>query len=166
MTALVDTGVFFAFYSLRDEHHLDSLALVVHLLENKWGRGYVTAHILDETLTLLKYRVSWEAARAFIEAFVESGAVGVLLLDEEAEREALTLFRRHADRKGFSYTDATTVVALRRFRLGFLLTFDTRSFSGLAGRIVGPGYWGSLPEEERRRLLELAGRHGRERRRG
>jgi predicted nucleic acid-binding protein len=42
MTALVDTGVFFAFYSLRDERHLDSLALVVHLLENKWGRGYAT----------------------------------------------------------------------------------------------------------------------------
>jgi predicted nucleic acid-binding protein len=128
--------------------------------------GGGTRRILDETLTLLKYRVSWEAARAFIEAFVESGAVGVLLLDEEAEREALTLFKEYADRRGFSYTDATTVVALRRFRLGFLLTFDARSFSGLARRIVGPGYWGSLPEEERRRLLELAGRHARERRRG
>jgi predicted nucleic acid-binding protein len=122
--------------------------------------------MLDEALALLKYRVSWEAARAFIEAFVKSGAVGVLPLDEEAEREALTLFREHADRKGFSYTDSTTVVALRRFRLGFLLTFDARSFSGLARRIVGPGYWGSLPEEERRRLLELAGRYARERRRG
>ena len=94
---------------------------------------------------------------------MESGAVGVLLLDEEAEREALTLFRERADRRGFSYTDATTVVALRRFRLGFLLTFDARSFSDLASRIVGPSYWGSLPEEEGRRLLELAGRYARER---
>lgn len=71
MAVIVDTGVFFGFYSLRDKHHLDSIALIVHLVEGRWGRGYITNHILDETLNILKYKVSVEVANAFIEAFID-----------------------------------------------------------------------------------------------
>ena len=50
------------------------------------------------------------------------------------------------ERKGFSYADAATVVAIRKFKLEYLLTFDARSFSGFVRRLVGPGYWSSLSE--------------------
>lgn len=156
MTALIDTGIFFAFYSLRDEHHLDSLALIVHLLEDKWGQGYVTNHILDETLTILKYRVSEETAKAFIESVIDTGAVKVLYLEEELEKQALTLFKENIRRKGFSYTDATTILAMKQYKLGFLLSFDQRTFQGLVPKIIGPNYWASLPEEERDKILKLA----------
>jgi len=159
MTAFVDTGVFFAFYSLRDKRHLDSLALVTNLLENRWGQGYVTNHILDETLTLLKYRISGGAAKAFIESVIGSGAIKVLFLNDDAEHEALILFKEYADRIGFSYTDAITVIAMKRYNIDFLLSFDKRSFLGLVERIVGPGYWSSLPERERERILKLAEKH-------
>ena len=33
MAALIDTGIFFGFYSLRDGHPMDSLAIVVHATE-------------------------------------------------------------------------------------------------------------------------------------
>jgi predicted nucleic acid-binding protein len=164
MTALVDTGVFFAFYSLRDEHHLDSLALVIHLLEGKWGQGYVTDHILDEILTLLKCRVSGETAKAFIESVIDTGAVRVLYLNEDDENEALLLFKENVVKKGFSYTDATTIAAMRRYKIGFLLSFDQRSFSWLVERIIGPSYWNALPENERDRILKMVekykARHG------
>ena len=55
---MVDTGVFFAYYSLGDKHHLDSLALIVHLVEREWGKAFITNHILDETLNILKYIIS------------------------------------------------------------------------------------------------------------
>ncbi len=54
VTALVDTDVFFAFYSLRDTHHFDSLGLITHLVEGRWGRAYITNHILDEVVNILK----------------------------------------------------------------------------------------------------------------
>ena len=155
MAVLVDTGVFFAFYSLRDKHHLDALGLVVHMVEGRWGRAFITNHILDETLTLLKYRLSAETAEAFLEAFIDRGTVRVLHIDEELEALALRIFRENLSKKGLSYTDATTVAALRKYRIGYLLSFDLRSFSGLAESIIGPGYWASLPEDERRRLLAL-----------
>ena len=86
MAVIVDTGVFFAFYSLGDSHHLDSLGLVAHLAEGRWGRPLVTNHILDESLTILKYKVSPEASRAFLEAFVESGFIEVIHASMEIER--------------------------------------------------------------------------------
>ncbi|MCD6278454.1 MAG: PIN domain-containing protein [Desulfurococcales archaeon] len=159
MTAIVDTGVFFAFYSLRDKHHLDSLALIVHLTEGRWGRPYITSHILDETLNILKYRVSPEAARAFLDAFIDSGMIKVLYLEKELEDEALNVFKENVLRKGFSYTDAVTTVALRKFRIDYLLSFDVRSFAGLVSSIVGPNYWESLPKEEQDRILELVKPH-------
>ncbi len=83
---IVGTGVFFTFYSLGDAHHLDSLGLVAHLAEGRWGRPLVTNHILDESLTILKYKVSPEASRAFLEAFVESGFIEVIHASMEIER--------------------------------------------------------------------------------
>ena len=144
---------------MRDKRHLDSLALVTNLLENRWGQGYVTNHILDETLTLLKYRISGGAAKAFIESIIGSGAIKVLFLNDDTEHEALILFEQYADRIGFSYTDAITVIAMKRYNIDFLLSFDKRSFLGLVERIVGPGYWSSLPERERERILKLAEKH-------
>jgi len=58
MTAIVDTSILFAFYSIRDKYHLDSLTIVAHMIEDEWERAYVTNHILDKILTLLKYRIS------------------------------------------------------------------------------------------------------------
>ncbi len=155
MTVIVDTGVFFAYYSLRDKHHLDSIALIVHLVEGKWGRAYITSHILDETLNILKYRLSPETSRAFLEAFIDNEVVRVIYPDEKLELKALDLFRKNISRKGFSYTDALTVAVVRELKISYLLSYDARSFSGLVDNIVGMNYWNSLPRHEQRRILEL-----------
>lgn len=155
MAVIVDTGVFFGFYSLRDKHHLDSIALIVHLVEGRWGRGYITNHILDETLNILKYKVSVEAANAFIEAFIDGGIVKIVYTDEEIEKRALEIFRRNMRRKGFSYTDAVTVTVIREYGIDYLLSYDTRSFTGLVDNIIGTNYWDTLPARERERIARL-----------
>ncbi|MCS7387047.1 MAG: PIN domain-containing protein [archaeon GB-1867-005] len=159
MTAIIDTGIFFAYYSLRDVHHLDSLAILVHALEGKWGKPYITNHILDETLTILKYRISPTTAKAFAEALIESKAIQVVHVDEEMERKALELFKQNINRKGFSYTDATTAATLRELNIKTLLTYDARSFQNLVESIIGSNYWQTLPKAEKQRILELAEKH-------
>ena len=156
MTALVDTGVFFAFYSLRDKHHLDSLGLIAHLVKGKWGKAFVTNHILDETLNILKYRVSPEASKAFVETFIDKGVVGVLYTDADLEAKALGIFRENLGRKGFSYTDAVTVATMEEFMIGYLLSYDLRSFQGLVDNIIGPDYWRMLSSDEKKQILKLA----------
>jgi len=66
------------------------------------------------------------------------------------------LFKEKIRRKGFSYTDATTILAMKQYKLGFLLSFDQRTFQGLVPKIIGQKYWASLPEEERGKMLKLA----------
>ena len=158
MTALVDTDVFFAFYSLRDTHHFDSLGLITHLVEGRWGRAYITNHILDEVVNILKYRIAPETSRVFVEVFIDRGIVGVLYTDADLEAEALEVFRENLARKGFSYTDAVTVAAVRRFRIDYLLSFDLRSFYGLVDNIVGSNYWQTLSKAEKERILNMVQR--------
>jgi len=155
LTVIVDTGVFFAFYSLKDRYHLDSLALIVHLIEGKWGRAFITNHILDETLNILKYKLSYKTANAFIEVFIDRDLIKVLYTDREIEEEALRIFKENISRKGFSYTDAITVAVIREYGINYLLTYDERSFTGLVENIVGIDYWSTLTREEQNRILKL-----------
>ncbi len=159
MTVLVDTGVFFAFYSLRDKHHLDSLALITHLVKGKWGKPFITNHILDETLNILKYRIAPETSRAFIETFLDKGVIEILYTDNELEAKALEIYRRNLGRKGFSYTDAVTVAIMKEFLIEYLLSYNTRSFKGLVNNIIGPNYWQTLPSVEKEQILRLARKH-------
>jgi len=159
LTAIVDTGVFFAYYSLRDKHHLDSLALIAHLVEGKWGRAYITNHILDETLNILKYKISAKTAEAFVEAFINNNDVKVLHVEEELEKKALKMFLENIGRKGLSYTDTVTIATIREYNIGYLLTYDTRSFANFVKNIVGTNYWNTLPETEKKRIHKLASKH-------
>ena len=155
MTAIVDTGVFFAFYSLKDKHHLDSIALIIHLIDGKWGRGFITNHILDETLNILKYKLSHDAAKAFIETFIEKDIIRIINTDVEIEKRALEIFMKNIHRKGFSYTDAVTVAVIKEYDIDYLLSFDLRSFSKLVNNVVGSNYWEKLSIDERKRISEL-----------
>ncbi len=149
MAALIDTGIFFGFYSLRDKYHLDSVAIIIHAVEGKWGRLFVTNHILDETLTLLKRRRL--PVEAFIESFLDSRAITVLRADEEIEQKALELFRRRMHAKGFSFTDAVSEVFVKELDM-VLLSYDT----DFGVETVGRDYWTRLEEGEKRRIASLA----------
>ncbi len=159
MTVLVDTGVFFAFYSLRDKHHFDSLGLIIHLVKGKWGKAFITNHILDETLNILKYRIAPQTSKAFIKAFLDKGIIETLYTDTELETKALEIYRKNLRRKGFSYTDAITVAAMKEFMIDYLLSYDTRSFQGLIDNIIGPNYWQTLPSTEKEQILRLVREH-------
>lgn len=151
MAALIDTGIFFGYYSIRDEHHMDSVALVIHAVEGKWGKLFITNHILDETLTLLKYKKL--PVEAFIEAFIDSQNLQILHVDENIEHEALKLFKERLYSKGFSYTDAISEIIAKEFEL-IMMSYD----SGFQVETIGRNYWMGLEEEERKRIVGLVDR--------
>ena len=93
---MVDTGVFFAYYSLRDKQHLDSLALIVHLVEEKWIRAFITNRILNETLNILKHRILAETARTFVVTFIGKNIVKIVHIEEELKTlQKRSQLRRH-----------------------------------------------------------------------
>ena len=48
------------------------------------------------------------------------------------------LFKEKIRRKGFSYTDAITILAMKQYRLGFILSFDQLAFQELVPKIIEP----------------------------
>ena len=100
------------------------------------SRAYITSYILDETLNILKYKLLPETSRAFLEAFIDNGVIKVIYPGDELELMALDTFQKNISRKGFSYTDAVTVVVIRKLKIGYLLSYDVRSFSGLVNNVI------------------------------
>ena len=152
MAVLIDTGIFFGYYSLKDEHHMDSVGIIVHAVEGKWGRIFITNHILDETLTLLKYKKL--PVESFIKAFIDSKTIQVLNVDKDVELRALDLFRKNLYLKGFSFTDAVSETVARDLDL-IVLSYD----SDFGVKTVGKDYWINLEEGEQKRIISLIHSH-------
>ena len=151
MSILVDTGVFYAFYNKKDIHHLDSICILVHAMEGRWGRIYVTNLIVAETVTLLRYRISLNAAISFLEALRKSG-ITILFMDETAYNEAIKILKKYSD-KQLSFADAFSINVLSELKINYLATYDERSFKGIINKIIGNKYAKTLTKKELERIL-------------
>ncbi|MCD6457764.1 MAG: PIN domain-containing protein [Thermoproteales archaeon] len=153
MSILVDTSVFYAFYNKRDVHHIDSICLLTHILEGRYGRPYTVCLVVSETYTLLRYRIGYATAIAFLEALEKSG-IKILFLDEEGYSRVLEILEKYSDRK-LSFTDASLVYILENYGIENMASYDERSFSGLVARILGKNYANTLSKEEVDRIISL-----------
>ena len=142
-------------------HHLDSICLIVHALEGKWGRVFTTDLIVSETVTMLRYRISLKAALSFLNALRKSG-ISLLFMDEETYEEAVKVLTKYSDRK-LSFTDSLTIVFSEKLGIDYLATFDERSFKNLIKNLVGKEYSKLIPESELDRILREVALEGTER---
>ncbi len=136
----------YAIYDTSDSHHEDSLAVLLHALDGRWGAVFTTNYIVLETTLLLAARRGPATARALPDLIVGSG-IKEQIVDGALHAEALKLFQRE---RSLSLTDAVTTLLLQSLRIENLLTFDLRSFAKHSGLVKGNGYWGLLSEGERK----------------
>lgn len=155
MTILIDTGILYAVFDRSDIHHLDSLAILTHSLEGKFGRPYTTDYVVLESTTLLRQRGGGKIAGAFLRMLRNSG-ITVIVVDEGLYAGAMDLFERDTER--MSLCDAASLVIIEKLGIGRLATFDERSFSVLVKEFVGRAYFQALTEEEKGRLRRLIDR--------
>jgi len=153
LSVLIDTGVFYAFYNKRDVHHLDSICLLVHILEGRYGHPYTVDLVVSETYTLLRYRLGYEAAMAFLEALKKSG-VTIIFLDDEGYGGVIRVLKEYSDRK-LSFTDAFLIHVSESYGIENVVSYDERSFSGIVARIFGRGYAKTLSKDEFNRIMDL-----------
>jgi hypothetical protein len=100
------------------------------------GRVLVTTdYVLDETLTLIRMRLSLAAAEAWWTQIEGSSRVRYEMIETLRAEKARSLFFRHTD-KSYSFTDCTSFVVMKELRLKQALTTD-RHFRQ-AGFIVLP----------------------------
>lgn len=116
----VDTG---AWYALVDKNDPDHKKAWYFLTNNKIPL-LTTNFIFDETITLLRSRVGWNAAKEFGERLKKSAFASIVCVGDEDEDRAWEIFLKYKD-KDFSYTDCTSFAVMERLKIDTGFSFDS-----------------------------------------
>jgi len=115
----VDTSAWYALADRKDPDH----AAAAQCLREWAGRLVTSNFVLDESVTLIRYRLGVVAARTFGETLLAGTAARMIWITRRDERRAWEIFRRFRD-KTFSYTDCTSFAAMERLKLKTAVAID------------------------------------------
>jgi predicted nucleic acid-binding protein len=118
----VDTAGWMACADAADPKHSGSTSA-----RDKWlelgGHLITTDYVIDETLTLLRFRLGLDAAEEWWHTVAASARLRHERVDAERTERARAIFFRYRD-KDFSFTDCTSFAVMRELRLRSALTTD------------------------------------------
>jgi predicted nucleic acid-binding protein len=118
----VDTSGWMACADAADPAHSAAVNARDRWLEDK-GFFVTTDYIIDETLTLLRLRISLNAAEAWWSQIEASSRLRWEFISPERADIARGMFFRYRD-KDFSFTDCTSFAVMRELKLRQALTTD------------------------------------------
>lgn len=118
----IDTGAFLARYIERDQYH-DAATEHWRTLQNDRRQCFTSNFVLDETITLLARRSTYEFAAERARNLFESTSLSILRPDENDELAAVELFQKYAD-QSVSFTDCVSFVLMERQDIKCAFSFD------------------------------------------
>lgn len=118
----VDTAGWMACADAADPKHGQATKARDRWLEQK-GVLLTTDYVIDETLTLIRMRISLKAAAAWWAQLEASSRMRFEAIDAERAEKAREIFFRYGD-KDFSFTDCTSFVVMKQLRLRQALSTD------------------------------------------
>jgi predicted nucleic acid-binding protein len=130
----IDTGAFVARYVERDQYH-NAATEHWRFLQSDQRQCFTSNFVLDETITLLARRSTYEFAADRARNLYQSSVLSILRPDESDELAALGLFRKYAD-QSVSFTDCISFVLMKKQNIRRAFSFD-HHFS-IAGFDVEP----------------------------
>ncbi len=110
---LVDTGAWYAYIDKDDPDHLS----VTEILESHFPLLLTSDFIVDETLTLLRYRHNRHAAVKFGELVFSGKLAQLEHITKTDQQGAWQLFLKYQDHC-LSFTDCTSFELMRRCKIG------------------------------------------------
>jgi len=132
--SFIDTGAFLARYVERDQNH-DAATKQWQTLRNDRRRCFISNFVLDETITLLARRSTYQFAAERVRNLFESTSLTILRPNRNDEFVAPELFEKYAD-QSVSYTDCVSFALMERENIKRAFSFD-RHFR-IAGFEVEP----------------------------
>ena len=121
MKVFIDTGAFHALANKSDSLH----ELVVAVYQDIVDRNaalYTSNYVIDETVTLIRARVSHKAAVVFMNSF-DLSRIKLLRVTDVDERSAKQIFITYKD-KEFSFTDCTSFSLIDKHDINATLSLD------------------------------------------
>lgn len=122
MRLFVDTAAWLALNDRNDQYHGEATSKADEIKKDRIEL-ITSEYILDEAITLIRYRVSHRAAVTFGDSMLHSHIVKVLDLMEKDRLRAWELFKRYDD-KELSFTDCTSFLLMGNLKLKKVFTFD------------------------------------------
>lgn len=119
----IDTSAFLALEDESDEHQEEAIRFRDQEILRDRCECITTSYILDETLTLIRIRLSIQASIEFSKKIRGSQIVKILSVSKQIEDKALDLFENYDD-KTFSFTDCVSFVVMQELRIQEAFTFD------------------------------------------
>lgn len=123
---LIDTWGWLALGHRRDSRHQEVKAFYQRLRE-EGARLHTTDYVLDEVITLLFRRESFEEAISFMEGIFQASQEGRLTIERvTSERFTATweLRKRFQDKPKLSFTDLTSMAIMQNQSIKKILTDD------------------------------------------
>ena len=115
----VDTGAWYALADRNDPAH----RRVGDFLNTQTLRLVTTNFVFDESVTLIRYRLGFTAAKTFGEQLLRASIANVLAVTRQDEAKAWEIFSRYRD-KSFSFTDCTSFATMQRLKLDSAVAID------------------------------------------
>ncbi len=117
----VDTSGWMACADRADPSHTACCAARDEALEG--GRLVTTDFVIDETLTLIRFRIGVDAADAWWRQIDASSRLQWERIDGDRSEQARQVFFQYRD-KDLSFTDCTSVAVMRELKLKTAITTD------------------------------------------
>lgn len=122
MRLFVDTSAWLALNDRNDQYYSKAAAKSVEIKRHRIEL-ITSEYVLDESITLIRYRVSHQAAVIFGNSLLNSNIVRVEDVSAEDRFKAWEMFKKFED-KELSFTDCTSFVLMKNLRLQKAFTFD------------------------------------------
>ncbi len=122
MKLFVDTSAWLALNDKNDQYHTKAVAKSLEVKRRKIEL-LTSEYIVDESITLIRYRVSHKAAVIFGDSLFNSNIVRVVDITDEDRFTAWEVFKKYED-KHLSFTDCTSFVLMKNLKLLTAFTFD------------------------------------------
>ncbi len=119
----IDTSAFLAIEDESDQYHERAIQFHEQVLRRVRYEVVTTSYILDETLTLIRFRIGIKASIDFSKKLRRSEVVTIAQVSREIEEKALDLFEMYDD-KDFSFTDCVSFVVMQEMGIKEAFAFD------------------------------------------
>ena len=118
----MDTSAWLALNDRNDQHHNKAAAKSAEIKRQKIEL-ITSEYIIDESITLIRYRVSHKAAVIFGDSLINSSIVRIIDVTGEDRIKAWEMFKKYED-KEISFTDCISFVLMKNLKLHKAFTFD------------------------------------------
>lgn len=121
MKVLIDSDALFALYVANDLHHQTAKEILHRFLKEK-AELFVTNLVLQETATVISYRLGQKQALDFLKRFSQVN-IKQVFVNKNLIAKSWLVFKKQT-KKGTSFIDCANIVVTRELKVDKIFSFD------------------------------------------